>query len=215
MSSIKAFFGCTYHGTADGDCGVFTRPETGSAFAGSHANGCARVGVNTKTSGRTEFVECDADGKSDGRALACDADGDTWYYLFEHGESKEEAVLRADGTCGYNGEDCRADFPPFVQLQAKVLPIKARPQSPQPPRSRIRPHPPRPHRLPIHPSAMFWHSQELASTHADKVRTCRLLRPARPARRNPHRLQKKSAARSTWTTHRAEGCTTRVARPHT
>jgi hypothetical protein len=96
-------------------------------FAGSHANGCARVGVNTRTSGTTQFVECDADGKVHGRYLDCYADGDTGYTLYEHGSAKEHALLYADGTCEYNGKACRADFAPFVALQAMVLPIKARP----------------------------------------------------------------------------------------
>ena len=55
------------------------------------------------------------------------ADGDTGYILCEHGNTKEYAVLHADGTCEYNGMACSADFPPFVELKAKVLPIKARP----------------------------------------------------------------------------------------
>jgi hypothetical protein len=116
----------TYRGTAEGEYGVFTDPSDGDVFTGSHANGCARVGVHTWTSG-TEFVECDADGKSHGRNLTCTAAGDTWYRLCEHGESKEHAALRADGTCYYDGKFCSADFAPFVQLTAKVLPIKARP----------------------------------------------------------------------------------------
>ena len=118
--------GRTYHGTADGEYGVFIN-EGGAVFAGSHANGCARVGVNTVTSGITSFVECDADGELDGRYMGCWADGDMWYSLCEHGSIKEQADLYADGTCEYNGMACSADFPPFVELKAKVLPIKARP----------------------------------------------------------------------------------------
>ena len=126
MSTIQ-YDGSTYRGTADDEYGVFTH-KRGTVFAGSHANGSARVGVNTKTSGTLRFVECDADGQYDGRYLRCDADGDTWYRLMEHGGvPKEQAVLCADGTCTYDNKKCSADFPPFVQLQAKVLPIKARP----------------------------------------------------------------------------------------
>jgi hypothetical protein len=44
-----------------------------------------------RTLGTTAFVECDADGKLDGRNLACRANGKTVYRLWEHGESKEEA----------------------------------------------------------------------------------------------------------------------------
>ena len=126
MAAINAF-GSTYRGTAEGGYGVFTDPSDGHVFAGSHADGCPCVGVDTDTDGNTAFVECDADGKRHGRNLTCWTDGDTWYYLYEHGSLKEEAVLCADGTCTYDNKDCRADFAPFVALRAKVLPIKARP----------------------------------------------------------------------------------------
>jgi hypothetical protein len=132
--------GYTYRGPAvDGNFGVFSH-EGGAVFSGSHANGSARVGVYTGTSGYTEFVECDADGNFDGRYLGCHADGDSGYCLFEHGSIKERADLLADGTCEYNGMACRADFPPFVKLKAKVLPIKARPTA----HSRPVPHSPPP-----------------------------------------------------------------------
>ena len=123
-------FGSTYHGPTDGGYGVFTDRNDGAVFAGSYANGSARVGVNTATNESAEFVECDADGNVDGRYLHCNADGSTRYHLYEHGNNKEQAVLYADGTCKYNGKACSADFPAFVKLRAKVLPIKARPHSP-------------------------------------------------------------------------------------
>ncbi len=106
--------------------------------------------------------------------MECYAGGHTVYRLFEHGSEKERADLRNDGTCAYNGKACRADFAPFVALQAMVVPIKARPPlvpPPQPPLCRtFSPQPPasRSNR------PLFWHSQELATTHADKVRACRL-----------------------------------------
>ena len=125
MTAIN-LFGSTFDGTAEADYGVFTR-SNGTVYAGSNANGCARVGVATWTDGTTAFGECDADGKRHGRYLFCDADGDTGYHLYEHGSVKEGAYLYADGTCYYDGKACSADFAPFVQLQAKVLPIKARP----------------------------------------------------------------------------------------
>ena len=125
VSSIH-FCGRTYDGPVEGEYGVFTKSD-GAVFAGSFANGCARFGVDTETDGTTGFVESDADGNVHGRVLACFADGDTGYILCEHGNTKEYAVLHADGTCEYDGEECRADYPPFVQLQAKVLPIEARP----------------------------------------------------------------------------------------
>jgi hypothetical protein len=176
MTEIKALSpGYTFVGTAEGDHGVFTR--SGRVYAGKIAYGCACVGVLTDTSGDTWFVECDADGKEHGRRLDCRANGHTEYRLFKHGFSLglEWAVLYADGTCTYNGEACPADYAPFVALQAKVVPIKARP-------------PKKPHtaaflyaafffaptaRQSVQ-SATFWHSQELATTHADKVRARRL-----------------------------------------
>jgi hypothetical protein len=154
MSSIQ-FNGATFKGPADDDFGDFSNPDDGRVFAGSHANGSARFGVCTWADGNKFFVECDADGKPHGRNLLCYADGATGYRLFEHGGWKEEAVLAADGNCYYNGEICLADFPPFVKLKAKVLPIKARPIA----HSRRIPHSPHihpvPHRPPIRPSAMF------------------------------------------------------------
>jgi hypothetical protein len=127
MTEIK-FNGGTYRGTAEGDHGVFTR-SNGTVYAGKISGDSACVGVATYTNGTTYFVECDPDGKEHGRALACWVDGDTWYRLCEHGNTKEGAVLRADGTCEYNGKACRAGFAPFVALQAKVVPIKARPRT--------------------------------------------------------------------------------------
>ncbi len=125
MTEIK-FWGFTYVGTAEGAHGVFTA-SNGTVFAGQIAGDFARVGVATWTDGSTSFVECDADGREHGRWLACYADGDTGYGRYEHGSQKEEAVLYADGTCRYNGKACRADYAPFVALQAMVVPIKARP----------------------------------------------------------------------------------------
>ena len=58
--------------------------------------------------------------------MDCNTGEDAGYRLYEHGNVKERAWLYADGTCEYEGEACRADFAPFVALQAKVLPIKAR-----------------------------------------------------------------------------------------
>jgi hypothetical protein len=133
MTEIK-FWGGTFVGTAEGDHGVFTA-SGGRVYAGQIAGDYPCVGVATFTSGHTAFVECDADGQRHGRVLGCTAGGDTWYNRYEHGSLKEWAVLRADGTCEYNSAACRADFAPFVALQAMVVPIKARPAlvPPQPP----------------------------------------------------------------------------------
>ncbi len=125
MTEINAFGG-TYRGAAEGDHGVFTNSD-GRVFAGQIAGDSACVGVLTFTDGNTVFVECDADGQPHGRALGCYADGHTVYSRCEHGSRKEDALLRADGTCTYNGEACRADYAPFAALRAMVVPIKARP----------------------------------------------------------------------------------------
>ena len=128
MTEIIKYSGYTYIGTAEDDHGLFTH-KYGTVYAGKVVRGCASVGVVTYTSGTTWYVECDADGKHHGRYLYCIADGDTVYRLWEHGMPKERALLYAEGTCTYDGEPCSADFPPFVALPAKVLPIKARPHS--------------------------------------------------------------------------------------
>ena len=65
MTEIK-FRGSTYHGTAEGEHGVFT-DKYGYVFAGQIAGDSACVGVLTWTDGTTFFVECDADGWSHGR----------------------------------------------------------------------------------------------------------------------------------------------------
>jgi hypothetical protein len=110
--------------------GVFTDDNIdGTVYAGEIAYGSACLGVATRTNGTTRFVECDDRGKYHGRKLDCTAGGDTVYELYRQGSAhpNQRAVLRADGTCEYNGKDCSADFAPFVALQAEVLPIKARP----------------------------------------------------------------------------------------
>jgi hypothetical protein len=124
MTEIE-FGWSTFRGTAEGDHGVFT-DSFGAVYAGQIAGDHACVGVATLTDGDTWFVECDADGKVHGRWLGCFAGGDTHYRQCEHGSGKERAVLYADGTCEYDGKDCRADYLPFVALQAMVVPIKAR-----------------------------------------------------------------------------------------
>ena len=131
MTEINAF-GYTYRGTAEGDHGVFTDYSNGRVYAGQIAGGLPRVGVVTWTDGSTVFVECDADGKEHGRELGCTAGGDTVYRRYEHGSRKEDAVLRADGRCGYDWKACTADYAPFVQLQAMVVPFKARPRTSAP-----------------------------------------------------------------------------------
>jgi hypothetical protein len=149
MTEIN-FDGGTFVGTAEGDHGVFTHSD-GAVYAGQIAGDHACVGVATYTDGITVFVECDADGMTHGRELHCSAGGDTEYRRFEHGSWKESAVLRADGTCEYDGKDCRADYAPFVALQAMVVPIKARPALVHPTAASLYAAFFRPHRLLIGP----------------------------------------------------------------
>jgi hypothetical protein len=138
--------------------------------------------------------------------LDCYAGGDTVYRRFEHGSLKEHAVLYANGTCKYDIKACRADYAPFVALRAKVLPIKARPRTSAPTAACMPPF----FRQPSPPSRshrpLFWHSQELATTHADMVRTCRLRHQPPPSACMglvAQQLPNKCTARPTWTTHRA------------
>jgi hypothetical protein len=201
MTTIT-FWGSTYHGAAEGDHGVFTH-SNGTVYAGSIAYGSACVGVATLTNGTTHFVECDADGKEHGRELACGANGHTRYSLCEHGNDKERAVLRADGACYYNGEACRADFTPFVALQARVLLIKARPPlvAQQPPPF---PHFYAPHRPPVGP---IGHVLALAGTGNNSRRQGARPPPPPSGRVGlvAQQLPSKCPARPTWTTHRREG----------
>jgi hypothetical protein len=109
-------------------------------------------------------LDCDADG-----------DGDTGYNRFEHGSRKEYAFLWADGTCEYDYKACSADYAPFAALQAMVVPIKARPSLVPSTAAFLCAAFFRPHRPSIRSNRpLFWHSQELATAHAEKVRTCRL-----------------------------------------
>jgi hypothetical protein len=126
MTEIK-FWGGTYIGTADGDHGVFTDPENGSVYAGKIDRGCPKVGVVTWTDGTTDFIECNAHGKVHGRYLRCWAGGNTEFQHCMNNTAHEYAALGAGGTCAYNDKICRADYAPFLALQAKVLQIKARP----------------------------------------------------------------------------------------
>jgi hypothetical protein len=153
MTEINAF-GSTFVGTAEGDHGVFAHCD-GHVYAGQIAGDHACIGVLTWPSGNTTFVECDADGKRHGRELTCNADEYTAYIRYEHGSQKEYAVLYADGTCAYDGTACRADYAPFMALQAMVVPIKARPTT-RAPNSRLslcRIYPPPPARQSV-PSAI-------------------------------------------------------------
>jgi hypothetical protein len=211
MTAIK-IFGSTYRGTAEGDHGVFTN-SNGRVFAGQIAGDFACVGVLTFTNGSTHFVECDADGNVHGRELGCYAGGDTVYRRYEHGSDKEEAVLRADGTCEYNGKACRADYAPFVALRAKVLPIKARPLlvPPQPPL--FMPQFSRPHRPPVGPIGHCFGTRR--SWRRPTPTRCALAASAISLRGPCGTATAKEMHRaSNLDDAPAEGCTTRAPQPH-
>jgi hypothetical protein len=198
------FRGYTYVGTAEGNHGVFTHSD-GTVYAGKIAGGSACVGMVTWTSGTTRFAECDANGKEHGRELACNANGVTVYRRYEHGNYKEQAVLYADGTCEYNGKACRADYVPFVQLQVKVLPIKARP-------ALVPPQPPffMPHLFPAPTARQSVQSAivlALAGAGDDPRRQGARLPPPPSARMGlvAQQLPNKCTARPIWTTHRRKG----------
>ena len=133
------FRGETYRPQGDNDAehGVFI--DDGHRFWGRIYNGAARLGKEfwgNGTSGEESFVECDENGQFHGRVLVYNPSEnfglgfETMYFLFEHGSQKEWAKVFQNGTCTsctYNGESCSADDLRFLQLKAKVLPIKARP----------------------------------------------------------------------------------------
>jgi hypothetical protein len=203
MTEIK-FDGYTYVGTTEGDQGVFTHSGgVGAGYAGKIACGSACVGVFTWGSRITVFVECDANGQWHGRVLDCYAGGDTAYCLMEHGSAKEEAVLRADGTCKYDGKACRADYAPFAALQAMVVPIKARPSTSAPTAAFLFAAFFRPHRPPIGP---IGHVLALAGTGDDPRRQgARPTPPSACVGLVAQQLPNKCTARPTQTTHRRKG----------
>jgi hypothetical protein len=182
-----------YIGTAVDDHGVF-KSNDGEVYAGEIADGSASVGVATMTNGDTYYAECDERGVFHGRHLPCAAAGDTYYLMYDRGSRKEWAVLRADGTCTYDGKACRADYAPFVKLKATVLPIKARPHQwphSRPLRRILTPTAPQS----VHPFGhCFGTPQALATFHAEKVRARLRHQPARPRNRfNPQQLPNKCA----------------------
>jgi hypothetical protein len=143
MSSIIRD-GDTFHGISVFGRGVFTNDEDGLTwtYAGQCKDGYAcGLGVLTWSNGNKDYAEHGPDGKYDGRYLGCYADGDTAYYLYERGKSKERARVWADGRCEYNGEACAPDDPRLLALIAQVAPVEVRPaaRAPHPPSARHSP----------------------------------------------------------------------------
>ncbi len=140
MSSIIRD-GDTFHGISVFGRGVFSNDEDGRTwtYAGQCKDGHARgLGVATWLSGTKEYAEYGPDGQYDGRCLGHDADGDTYYVLYERGEETEYAFVFADGTCKYNGVACAPDDPRLLALIALVAPVEVRPaaRTPHPPLAR-------------------------------------------------------------------------------
>ncbi len=129
--------GETFHGISVFGRGVLTNDEYGGrtyrTYAGQHRDGYAcGLGVVTHSGGSKEYAECGPDGQRDGRYLVHWAHGDTWYRLYERGESKESADVFADGYCEYNGVDCAPDDPRLLALIAQLAPVEVRPAAPAP-----------------------------------------------------------------------------------
>jgi hypothetical protein len=131
MSSIIRN-GDTYHGISVQSRGVFTDDEYGWTYAGQCRDGYAcGLGVLTTSTGDKVYAEHGPDGCYDGRNLYRWADGHTFYYsLYERGKSKDSAVVSADGSCYYNGEDCAPNDPRLLALIALVAPVEVRPAAP-------------------------------------------------------------------------------------
>jgi hypothetical protein len=123
----------TYHGISVFGRGMFTNDELGVTYAGQvskdgHACG---LGVATRSGGDKVYAEHGPDGYYDGLNLYRWADGHTFYYsLYERSKSKDSAVVSADGSCYYNGEDCAPNDPRLLALIAQVAPVEVRPAAP-------------------------------------------------------------------------------------
>ena len=136
MSSIIRD-GDTYHGISVAGRGVFTDNVNGSVtYAGQCKGGYAcGLGVATYSNGDKVYADHGPDGKYDGRCLGRFAHGDTYYYLYKRGKQKDSAIVSADGTCMYNGEDCAPHDPRLLALIVQVAPVEVRPaaRAPHPP----------------------------------------------------------------------------------
>jgi hypothetical protein len=175
MSSIIRR-GDTFHGISVVDRGVFTHEHAVIAlatYAGQHRDGYAcGLGVLTLPSwgtvaGDTTFAEHGPDGQYDGRQLVRSVSGITWYRMYERGERKDSAVVKADGHCWYNDAACAPDDPRLLALIAQVAPVEVRPaaRAPHPPSPCHSPPSNRPRDQP----AGFLHTQALAAAVATEV----------------------------------------------
>ncbi len=119
----------TFHGISVFGRGVFTNDKRGRwTYAGQCKDGYAcGLGVLTWSGGDKYYAEHGPDGQCDGRWLVRNADGDSYYRLFERGKEKVSAVVYADGTCLYNWEACAPDDPRLLALIAQVGPVEVRP----------------------------------------------------------------------------------------
>ncbi len=132
----------TFHGISVFGRGVFTNDEHGETYAGQCRDGHAcGLGVLTGSNGSKVYAEHGPDGKFDGRCLARAAGGHNLYRLFERGEEKDSALVRAGGDCTYNYAVCAPDDPRLLALIAHVAPVEVRPaaRAPQPPLDRHSP----------------------------------------------------------------------------
>jgi hypothetical protein len=140
MSSIIRD-GDTYHGISVFGRGVFTDDEHSRTYAGQHRDGYAcGLGVLTRWSrggwnGDKYYAEHGPDGEYDGRYMFRYTDETTGYMLFKEGPY-DRALVRADGSCVYNGEDCAPDDPCLLALIARVAPVEVHPAAPAPTRHR-------------------------------------------------------------------------------
>ena len=127
MSSIIRN-GDTYHGISVDGRGVFTDKD-GDTYAGQYRDGYAcGLGVLTWSDGSKDYAEYGPDGERDGRHLDRNAVGDTVYRLWERGETKDCAIVYANGLrCSYNIYACTPDDPRLLALIAQVAPVEVRP----------------------------------------------------------------------------------------
>jgi hypothetical protein len=121
----------TYHGISVAGRGMFT--NHGHTYAGQYKDGHAcGLGVLTYRHGTKVYAEHGPDGQFDGRWLGRDADGHTYYILYERGKQKVFAHVSANGTCMYNYVACAPDDPRLLALIAHVAPVEVRPAAPAP-----------------------------------------------------------------------------------
>jgi hypothetical protein len=137
--------GDTFHGISLFGRGVFTNDTYGWTYAGQCKDGYAcGLGVLTCPSGFKVYAEHGPDGQYDGRQLVRSVSGITWYRMYERGERKDSAVVKADGRCTYNDLACAPDDPRLLALIAQVAPVEVRPAA-------AAPHAPSPATRPLAP----------------------------------------------------------------